>query len=52
MTIQTIKDCAEALGYSFDDEDAQDVLDTRPYWFSGQETVEQAVQDYLDAFGG
>jgi hypothetical protein len=52
MTVQDIKTYAESLGYSFSDEDAQDVIDSRPSWFTGQETVEQAVQDYLDAFGG
>lgn len=33
-------------------EDAQDVLDTKPTWYHGEETVEEAVADYIDAFGG
>lgn len=33
-------------------EDAQDVIDTKPTWYHGEETVEEAVADYIDAFKG
>ena len=32
--------------------DAQDVLNTKPEWYHGEETVEEAVADYIDAYGG
>ena len=50
MTLQDIMDAAKALGYTFDEATAQDVLDTKPTWFTENETTEQAVNDYLDAF--
>lgn len=50
MTLQDIIDVAKALGYTFDEETAQDVLDTKPTWFTENETTEQAVNDYLDAY--
>jgi len=50
MTLQDIIQCAKELGYTFDEATAQDVLDTKPLWFTEDETVQQAVNDYLDAF--
>ena len=50
MTTQEIIQCAKELGYTFDEATAQDVLDTKPTWFTEGETVQQAVNDYLDAF--
>ena len=51
MTTQDIIKCAAEMGYQFTEEDAQDVIDTKPVW-AGVETVRDAVRDYLDAFGG
>ena len=44
----------EAKNYNmeFSLKDAQDVLNTKPSWYHGKETVEEAVADYIDAFGG
>lgn len=50
MSIQEIIQCARELGYTFDEETAQDVIDTKPSWFTEGETILQAVNDYLDAF--
>jgi hypothetical protein len=46
MDIQSIKDHAKKLGYEFDDEDCQEILDTT---YEG-ETVAEAVEDFLSAF--
>ena len=43
---------ARKYGREFTLEDAQDVIDTKPSWYLGEETVEEAVADYIDAFGG
>jgi precorrin-4 methylase len=43
---------AAALGYEFTIEDAQNVIDTKPQWFTDEETEAEAVADYIDAFGG
>jgi hypothetical protein len=40
------------LGYAFTLEDAQDVIDTKPSWHHGEETVREAVEDYIEAFWG
>jgi hypothetical protein len=40
------------LGYAFTLEDAQDVIDTKPSWYTGEETVREAVEDYIEAFWG
>jgi hypothetical protein len=40
------------LGYAFTLEDAQDVIDTKPSWYRGEETVREAVEDYIEAFWG
>jgi hypothetical protein len=48
MTHQQIKDFASSLGYEFSDEDCQEIISTS---YDG-ETVEHAVQDFLDAYGG
>jgi hypothetical protein len=50
MTTQEIIKCASELGYTFDEATAQDVLNTKPSWFTEEETVLQAVNDYLDAY--
>lgn len=43
---------AKKLGREFTLEDAQDVIDTKPNWYHGEETEAEAVADYIDAFGG
>jgi hypothetical protein len=43
---------AKKLGYAFTLEDAQDVIDTKPSWYHGEETAEEAVIDYIEAYGG
>jgi hypothetical protein len=48
LDIQTLINEAAKLGYTFTHEEAQDVIDTG----YGDESEAQAVQDYLDAFGG
>lgn len=52
MTLREIKQAAY-LNHNviFTDEDAQDVIDTKPEWI-GHETPAEAVADYLEAFGG
>lgn len=52
MTHCEIIDAACSLGYTFTLEDAQDVIDSRPPWSNIDESPLDAVQDYLDAFGG
>jgi hypothetical protein len=52
MTPNEIIKVAYALGYTFTLEDAQDVIDSRPSWSTTNETPLEAVQDYLNAFGG
>ena len=52
MDLQKIIEEARKLGREFTLEDAQDVIDTKPTWFTDDETEAQAVQDYIDAFGG
>jgi len=51
MKLEEIIECAYQLGYNFTWEDAQDVIDTKPTW-AGEETTQEAVADYLNAFGG
>lgn len=43
---------ARKYGREFTLEDAQDVIDTKPSWARWDETVEEAVADYINAFGG
>ena len=52
MNLNRIIEEAQKLGYTFTIEDAQDVIDTKPNWFYDVETEAEAVQDYIDAFGG
>ena len=52
MDLHKIIEEANKLGYTFTIEDAQDVIDTKPLWFTEDETEAQAVADYIDAFGG
>jgi DNA phosphorothioation-dependent restriction protein DptG len=52
MDLQKIIEEAAKRGYTFDLQDAQDVIDTKPLWFTDDETEAQAVADYIDAFGG
>lgn len=52
MDLQKIIEEAGKLGREFTLEDAQDVIDTKPSWFTDDETEAQAVADYIDAFGG
>ncbi len=52
MDLQKIIEEARKLGREFTLEDAQDVIDTKPSWFTDDETEAQAVADYIDAFGG
>jgi hypothetical protein len=51
MTLQEIKDYAATLDLVFSDWDAQDVLDTKPLWYTEHEIVKEAVDDYINAFG-
>ena len=46
MRYDQIKECAKALGYEFDDESCQALLDESP---TG-ETVWDGVTDYLNAY--
>jgi len=50
-TIQDIINYASTLGLIFTVEDAQDVIDTKPQWYKGTETAQEAVDDYLEAYG-
>jgi len=50
-TIQSIIDYASTLGLVFTVEDAQDVLNTKPEWYIGTETAQEAVDDYIESFG-
>lgn len=52
LDLQKIIIEAGKLGYTFTLEDAQDVIDTKPSWAKWEETEEEAVQDYIDAFIG
>jgi len=52
MDLQKIIEEARKLGREFTLADAQDVIDTKPSWFYDVETEAEAVQDYIDAFGG
>jgi hypothetical protein len=52
MNLHKIIEEAGKLGYQFTLRDAQDVIDTKPNWFYDVETEAEAVQDYIDAFGG
>lgn len=52
MNLDKIIEEAKKLGYTFTIEDAQDVIDTKPSWFTEHETEADAVADYIDAFGG
>jgi len=42
---------AKTLGYTFDKKDAQNVRNTACAWW-GTEILQDAVQDYINAFGG
>lgn len=52
LDIQIIIAEAKKLNRDFTEEDAQDVIDTKPSWYHGVETEAEAVADYIDAFGG
>jgi hypothetical protein len=52
MNLHKIIEEAGKMGYRFTLKDAQDVIDTKPNWFYDAETEAEAVQDYIDAFGG
>jgi hypothetical protein len=52
MNLDRIIEEAQKLGYTFTTEDAQDVIDTKPSWFTEDETEADAVADYINAFGG
>lgn len=52
LNIKIIIDEAYKLGYTFTEEDAQDVIDTKPEWYHGEETEAEAVEDYINAYGG
>jgi hypothetical protein len=49
-SLEQIQDCALNLGYTFSDQDAQDLKDTASDWW-GEETVEEAINDYINAYG-
>jgi hypothetical protein len=46
MTHEQLKQYSESIGYTLNDEDCEDIIQTS---YIG-ETVEQAVNDYLDAY--
>ena len=50
-TNDQIKAYAATLGYELSDADAQDVRDTACAWY-GKETMQAAVKDYINAYGG
>jgi hypothetical protein len=52
LDLQIIIAEAYKLGYTFTEEDAQDVIDTKPSWYHGEETEAEAVEDYINAYGG
>jgi hypothetical protein len=54
LNLQIIIAEAYKLGYTFTEEDAQDVIDTKPSWYRGEETEAEAeaVEDYINAYGG
>ena len=43
---------AQIMGYKFSLLDAEDVINSKPSWFTDQETEAEAVADYINAFGG
>jgi hypothetical protein len=51
MTLQEIKDYAASIGLVFTDRDAQLVIDTKPDWCDIEETVQEAVNDFISAYG-
>lgn len=51
LNIQKIIEEAEKLGLEFTEEDAQDVIDTKPSWAEFDETEAEALEDYINAFG-
>jgi hypothetical protein len=51
MTLQEIKDYAASIGLVFTDRDAQLVIDTKPDWCDIEETVQEAVDDFISAYG-
>jgi hypothetical protein len=51
MTLQEIKDYAASIGITFTDEDAQQVIDTKPEWDNSVETAQEAVDDFIAAYG-
>lgn len=52
LNLQIIIEEAGKLGYEFTLEDAQDVINTFPSWAKWEETEAEAVEDYINAFGG
>ena len=52
ITLLDIIDEAKNYNVEFTLEDAQDVLDTKPNWYHGKESIQEAVADYIDAFVG
>jgi hypothetical protein len=51
LTLQEIKDYAASIGLTFTDEDAQQVIDTKPEWDNSVETAQEAVDDFIAAYG-
>ena len=51
MTLKEIKDYAASLGLTFTDRDAQLVIDTKPEWCDIEETAQEAVDDFISAYG-
>jgi len=51
LTLQEIKDYAASIGITFTDEDAQQVIDTKPEWDNSVETAQEAVDDFIAAYG-
>ena len=52
LDIQKIIEEAKKRGYTFTETDAQDVINTKPLWFNEEESESEAVEDYLNAYGG
>lgn len=47
-TNEQIKECARAKGYEFDDFDCEELR--QPIFFNKDETLDDAVQDYIYAY--
>jgi len=49
-TIEDVQQYAAAIGFNFSGWDCEDVFNTAA-WYNGDETVAEAIEDYIDAYG-